>query len=104
MSSAVSFGIGEATSTITTFATRAVVQSIAHGASQGGLSSIQGGNFWSSFASGSISSLAASGWSGGNNLDANGDAIAGTGFSGIGGSSGVSMIAFGTISGGAGAA
>lgn len=39
-----------------------------------------------------------------NNLDANGDAIAGTGFSGIGGSSGVSMIAFGTISGGAGAA
>lgn len=103
MSSAASFGVGEFTSTITTLTTRIAVQSVLHGATQGGFASLQGGKFWNSFASGSVSSLAASGWSGGSNLNVDGEEILGTGFSGFGGSSGASMIAFGTVMGGVGA-
>jgi RHS repeat-associated protein len=93
MSSAVSFGVGEATSTISSFVLKATTESLLHGATQGGIASLQGGKFWNSFAAGSISSLAASSWTGGGQ------------WHGIGGGfaqSTIGTIAFGTISGGAG--
>ncbi|MFB9109791.1 hypothetical protein ACFFVK_14485, partial [Flavobacterium gyeonganense] len=76
------------------------------------MTAISGGKFWSGFASGALSSIAASAWSGGSTET--------TGFSkennwaygaktitheGIGSGTGTfGMIAFGTVSGGAGAA
>ena len=106
-SSAVTFGIGSAAGTITNFYVRTVVSAVAHGTFQGGVTAISGGKFWSGFAAGALSSIAASAWSGGSNLDVDGQPIAGTGMKGIGGSfanSGLGMISFGTVSGGVGAA
>jgi hypothetical protein len=104
----VTFGIGTAVGTIGNFFVRASVQALAHGVFQGGMTAMQGGNFWNGFAAGSISSIASSLWQGGFNhegLDAKGNMINPTkAFGGIGGTSGASMIAFGTIAGGAGAA
>lgn len=95
-SAAVTFGIGSACSTIGNFFVRAGVQAVAHGTFQGGMTAISGGKFWSGFAAGALSSIAASAWSGG-----------GTGeWQGIGGKladSGAGMIAFGTVAGGVGA-
>ncbi len=87
ISSGVSFGVGEVTECITSFALEATTASVLHGVTQGALTSMQGGKFWNSFASGSLSSLAASSW---------------TGVSGSFGQSAVGTIAFGTIAGGAG--
>lgn len=69
---------------------------------------VQGDNFWNGFAAGSISSLAASAWSGGSSFETTGNVTTETVHRGIGeilgmGGSG-GMIAFGTIAGGAGAA
>lgn len=90
MTSVASFGIGEAVETIKPLLLKATVQAVAHGTTQGGIGSImQGGKFWNGFASGSISSIASSGFGA---LPSNISR------------SGVGTIAFGTISGGAGAA
>ncbi|HEU4496920.1 MAG TPA: hypothetical protein VFR70_07705 [Flavobacterium sp.] len=62
---------------------------------------MQGGNFWTGFASGAISSLVSSAWGGGKMEKSN------TAWKGLGGNWGHSdfgTIAFGTVSGGAGAA
>jgi RHS repeat-associated protein len=95
--SAVTFGIGSAASTITNFYVRAAVSAVAHGTFQGGMTAISGGKFWSGFAAGALSSIAASAWSGGGSN---------SNYHGAGNfaSSGAGMIAFGTVSGGAGAA
>ncbi|WP_306350841.1 hypothetical protein [Flavobacterium sp. '19STA2R22 D10 B1'] len=77
-----------------------VFQALAHGTFQGGLSGVQGGNFWTGFASASISSMVGSVWSGGKL--ANGSTWKGAG--GSWGSGDFGTIAFGTVSGGAGAA
>ncbi|MBZ4043675.1 RHS repeat domain-containing protein [Flavobacterium hibisci] len=109
-SSAVTFGIGSAASTITNFYVRAAVSAVAHGTFQGGMSAMQGGKFWSGFASGALSSIASSAFGKGFNhegIDANGKMIKPTqvwGGAGKFASSGAGMIAFGTVSGGAGAA
>ncbi|WP_031457733.1 RHS repeat domain-containing protein, partial [Flavobacterium chungangense] len=95
--SAVTFGIGTAASTITNFYLRAAVSAVAYGTFQGGMTAISGGKFWSGFASGALSSIAASAWRGGGpNSNYHG--------AGNFASSGAGMIAFGTVSGGAGAA
>ncbi|MBC8883864.1 hypothetical protein H9X57_12460 [Flavobacterium piscinae] len=107
-SSLVTFGIGEATSTITNLVTRTAVQSLAHGTFQGIMSGVQGGDFMTGFASGSLSSLAASLWSGGDSIRDNGDfTMSRTEWSGLGGKFGQSttgILTFGTLAGGAGAA
>lgn len=107
-SSAVTFGIGSASSELfTNFFSRAAFSAVAHGTFQGGTTAISGGKFWSSFAEAAISSIAASAWTGGVSVDAEGNPIAGSGMKGIGGKSGNSgfgMIAFSTVSGGAVAA
>ena len=112
-SAAVTFGIGEAASSLfTNFFSKAAFQAAAHGTFQGTMSGIQGANFWTGFAAGALSSIAASAWSGGTTET--------TGFSqennwaygaktithaGLGAGTGTAgMIAFGTVMGGAGAA
>lgn len=107
-SSAVTFGIGNAaTSMFTNFYSRAAFQAVAHGTFQGTMTTISGGKFWSGFAAGALSSIASSVWSGGSSMDGygkNAHALTGTGMKGIGSSTGdLGMIAFGTVSGGAGA-
>lgn len=71
------------------------------------MSGLQGGDFWTGFASGSISSLASSLWSGGKNIsyDENNNVVVKTwdGFGGKFSQSTTGIIAFGTIAGGAGA-
>lgn len=69
---------------------------MAHGAFQGGMTSISAGKFWSGFASGALSSVAASAWSGGGSTSS---------YHGAGSfaESGVGMISFGTVAGGVGA-
>ncbi|QSB25550.1 RHS repeat-associated core domain-containing protein [Flavobacterium sp. CLA17] len=108
-SSLVTFGIGSAaTNLFTNFFSKAAFQAAAHGTFQGTMTAISGGKFWSGFAAGALSSAAAGIWSGGQSMDGlgkNANAIAGTGMKGIGGGMGdLGMIAFGTVSGGAGAA
>ncbi|MBZ4042639.1 RHS repeat-associated core domain-containing protein [Flavobacterium hibisci] len=117
-SAAVTYGIGSAASTITNFYVRAAVSAVAHGTFQGGMSAMQGGKFWSGFASGALSSIAASAWSGGSTTETNFETnsslteghfvtttYAHQGISGaIGANNVAGMIAFGTVSGGAGAA
>lgn len=112
-SAAVTFGIGSASSSLfTNFFSKAAFQALAHGTFQGTMTGIQGGNFWTGFAAGALSSIASSVWSGGTTET--------TGFSqennwaygaktithnGLGAGTGtVGMIAFGTVAGGAGAA
>jgi hypothetical protein len=84
---------------------------------QGGMTAVSGGKFWSGFAAGALSSIAASAWSGGSTVDTNfesnsslteGQFVTTTyTHQGIGGAlgadNGLGMIAFGTVSGGAGA-
>lgn len=93
---AITFGIGSIFSSSTTGLTAIgtalkskdilwLAQGIAHGVSQGVLSVVQGGDFWQGAAGGFFGSIGASGWSS------------------VAGSSGVSMIAFGALSGGIGA-
>lgn len=110
-SSAVTFGIGSASSALfSNFFSKAAFSAAAHGTFQGSMTAISGGKFWSGFASGALSSIAASAWSGGSSMSEagkNGVALPNTGMSGIGGDfakSGFGMITFGTVSGGAGAA
>jgi hypothetical protein len=63
------------------------------------MTAISGGKFWSGFAVGAASSIAFSVW----NVDMNGDKE-GLGWANNTRKSGAGMIAFGTVSGGAGAA
>ena len=100
ISSVVTSGIGTACQAITNVANKIVVQAVAHGTFQGVMSGIQGGSFVSGFAAGCLASLASSAFG----LDYNGKGKAGLGFAGKFRESGAGMIAFGTISGGAGAA
>lgn len=96
-SAAVTFGIGTAAGNLfTNFYSQAAFQAVAHGTFQGGMTAISGGKFWSGFAAGALSSIAASAWSGGG---------ATSNYHGAGNfaNSGVGMIAFGTVSGGVGA-
>ena len=115
VSSVITFGIGEGLNTITNFLTKTAVGALAHGTVQGGLSSIQGGNFWSGFASGSLSSVAASLWQGGSTSGCKWEGGLDGGFeysvrnyqgiSGfLGAKNGIGTVLFGAISGGAGAA
>lgn len=114
-SSAVTFGIGSAAGTISNYFVRAGVSAVAHGTFQGGMTAISGGKFWSGFAAGAISSIAASAWSGGNTVEtkfeANSSLTEGhfvtntfshQGISGaVGANNAIGMIVFGTVSGGA---
>jgi hypothetical protein len=101
-SAAVTFGIGTAAGNLfgaaTTFS-KAAFQALAHGTFQGTMSGLQGGNFWTGFAAGALSSIASSAFS----WDGNG-AAKGLGWGSSVRDSGAGMIAFGTVSGGAGAA
>lgn len=109
-SSAMTFGFGEMTATVTNFYARATAQAVLHASFNGGMTYIQGGKFWSGFAAGGISSLASSAFTGGENLNSESKPITGSGFKGanfkVFGSqlnqSTVGLLTFGTISGGAG--
>jgi hypothetical protein len=73
------------------------------------MTTVQGGNFWTGFAAGSLASVASSLYQGGQSTMVNSAGervgIAGTGLNSIGDNlGGAGMIAFGTIAGGAGAA
>jgi RHS repeat-associated protein len=103
------FGVGEAVGTIGNFWVKTAVSAVSHGTLQGGLSAIQGGNFWSGFASGSLSSVAASFWMG-NGSSATNNSMSGGGrcFEGLATTAGItnqsaSTILFGSIAGGVGA-
>lgn len=99
ISGAVTFGIGEYATSICQFGSRIAFQAVAHGTFQGMMSGIQGGDFWTGFAAGAISSAVSSLWAGGS-MDKGGA------WGGAGGSFGRSdfgTLAFGTIAGGAGA-
>lgn len=100
LSGAVTFGIGEWTKTISTFALKATTQALAHGVFQGTLSGIQGGGFWSGFASGSLSSIASSLYAGVGPDQAGWHGLAGC--SALNTNTG--MIIFGSVMGGAGSA
>ncbi|CAD0004193.1 RHS repeat-associated core domain-containing protein [Flavobacterium salmonis] len=106
-SSAVTYGIGSAsTSLFTNFYSQAAFQAVAHGTFQGSMTAISGGKFWSGFAAGALSSIASSAWSGGDTITDNGNyTMSLTKHAGLGAGTGdLGMIAFGTVSGGAGAA
>ncbi|HEU4496925.1 MAG TPA: RHS repeat-associated core domain-containing protein, partial [Flavobacterium sp.] len=101
ISGAVTNGIGSYAESIKQLGSRIVFQALAHAFFQGTVSGVQGGNFWTGFASGAISSLVSSAWGGGKMEKSN------TAWKGLGGNWGHSdfgTIAFGTVSGGAGAA
>ena len=109
LTSAATFGIGEMTEAIKSLATKVLVQAAAHGAWQGTFAAIQGGDFWQGAAAGVLSSLASSAWQGGQNriIDAcGGESV--SNYQGLGNMLGISgsasMITFGTIMGGVGAA
>ncbi|KAF2515009.1 hypothetical protein EYY60_02830 [Flavobacterium zhairuonense] len=105
-SSAVTFGIGSASTTIfSNFYSQAAFQAVAHGTFQGSMTAISGGKFWSGFAAGALSSIAASAWSGGTTTTKYCDGVKGTvTHAGLGkGTGDIGMIAFGTVSGGVGA-
>ncbi|MEC4049000.1 RHS repeat-associated core domain-containing protein [Flavobacterium sp. SUN046] len=106
-SATVTYGIGEYAKGLGNFYASATFAALAHGTFQGALSSEQGGKFWSGFAAGSIASIAASAWGGGNSTIANADGTITTiTHQGIGASIGMNSnfgtIAFGTVMGGAG--
>ena len=118
-SSAVTFGIGSASSALfSNFYSQAAFSAAAHGTFQGSMTAISGGKFWSGFAAGALSSIASSAWSGGStvetNFEANSSLTSGhfvtntfshQGLSGaLGANNVIGMVAFGTVSGGAGAA
>ncbi|HEU4495600.1 MAG TPA: hypothetical protein VFR70_00970 [Flavobacterium sp.] len=101
ISGAATNGIGTYASTIPQLGSRIAIQALSHAFFQGTVSGVQGGNFWTGFASGAISSVVSSVWGGGKMEKSN------TAWKGLGGSWGHSdfgTIAFGTVSGGAGAA
>ncbi|KQB37713.1 RHS repeat-associated core domain-containing protein [Flavobacterium aquidurense] len=112
-SSAVTFGIGSASSALfTNFYSQAAFSAAAHGTFQGGMTAISGGKFWSGFAAGALSSMAASAWSGGSSAPEThsfgGASFTETfnhqGLSGVlGANNSLGMVAFGTVSGGVGA-
>ena len=97
ITAAVTFGVGEWVSGIDNLFLRTGVQAISHGVVQGGFSHLQGGTFLSGFASGSLSSIASTMWSGGQH---------GSKFiKGFGSSAGeAGAVFFATMTGGAGAA
>ena len=98
-SGAFTFGIGSASLNLcANIYAKAVFSAIAHGMVQGTMSGIQGGSFWSGFAAGALSSIAASSWS----IDGNG-AQEGLGWAGNIRSSEPGMVTFGTVIGGASA-
>ena len=106
-SAAVTYGIGSAAGSLfTNFYSQAAFQAAAHGTFQGSMTAISGGEFWSGFAAGALSSIAASAWSGGDTITDNGNyTMSMTKHAGLGAGTGdLGMIAFGTVSGGAGAA
>jgi RHS repeat-associated protein len=92
VSGAVTFGIGEGFSAMGNFAGNfgtEALRGVAHGLAQGGISELQGGDFWQGFTSGTLGSWAGSGYS------ALGlDETLGT----------AGMLGFGALSGGIGAA
>lgn len=100
VSGAVTFGIGEAAQSICQFAVRLTFQAFAHGFIQGSMTGIQGGNFWQGFSAGAVSSMVSTVWSGGefNN------SYVWKGIGGAWGSNDFGLLAFGTVSGGVGAA
>jgi len=111
-SAAVTFGIGTAAVNLfANFYSQAAFQAAAHGTFQGSMTTISGGKFWSGFAAGALSSMAASAWSGGstettgfsqeNNWAYGAKTITHTGLGA--GTGTIGMIAFGTVSGGVGA-
>lgn len=109
-SAAVTFGIGSAaTSMFTNFYSQAAFQAAAHATFQGSMTAANGGNFWSGFAAGAVSSMLSSAWSGGstNSYYECVDRTFTTTHQGISGFLGAKstfgMIAFGTLSGGAAA-
>ena len=105
ISGAVTFGIGQAMSSITQVGLRITAQALAHGTFQGSMAGIQGGDFLSNFAAGAISSVAASFYGGSGYTNEAGKFVSQTqGFNGIIGGGNIGMIAFGSVSGGAGAA
>lgn len=109
---AVTFGIGSACSTITNFYMESCVEAVSNGVFQGGMAGVQGGNFWSGFAAGALSSVASSAWKGGSSAP---ETYSFGGYSttieythkGISGALGMNnswgLLVFGSISGGAGA-
>ncbi|WP_017495376.1 RHS repeat-associated core domain-containing protein [Flavobacterium sp. WG21] len=118
-SSAVTFGIGSASSALfSNFYSQAAFSAAAHGTFQGSMTAISGGKFWSGFAAGALSSIASSAWNGGSTVETKfetnsslteGHFVSNTfshqGISGaLGANNTIGMIAFGTVSGGAGAA
>lgn len=110
VSAGISYGIGTIASGIGNFTTRATFQAVAHGVTQGGMTALQGGKFWSGFAAGSVSSVMSSLWRGGDSYKKVGDVWApdfANDFKGIGGAwanSTTGTMFFGSISGGAAAA
>ena len=107
-SAAVTFGIGSASSAMfSNFYSQAAFQAVAHGTFQGGMTAINGGNFWQGFAAGALSSIASSAWSGGSSFDTVGDVTTETVTKGLssaaGLNNGVGTILFGTLAGGGGA-
>ncbi|WP_347053734.1 RHS repeat-associated core domain-containing protein [Flavobacterium olei] len=105
-SAVVTYGIGSAaTSLFTNFYSQAAFQAAAHGTFQGSMTAISGGKFWSGFAAGALSSIAASAWNGGTTTTKYCDGVTGTvTHAGLGvGTGDLGMIAFGTVSGGVGA-
>ncbi|TQM39469.1 hypothetical protein BC670_0267 [Flavobacterium branchiophilum] len=70
------------------------------------MTAVNGGSFWNGFAAGALSSIASSAWSGGETITDNGNyTMSMTKHAGLGAGTGdIGTIAFGTLSGGAGAA
>lgn len=107
VSAGISYGIGSAVVGINNLYVRATVQALAHGTAQGTLTAIQGGKFWTGFATGSLSSVMSSLWEGGYHYKDNGNyTMSKVRINGIGGAEpgSIGTIFFGSISGGAGAA
>ena len=112
ISGAISFGIGEAVTGITSFWAKAGLQAGMHGMKSGMMSAIEGGDFLSGFAAGAISSLVSSGVEalgtdfskgfGQLGVDKDGGAIMGFAKNSFGSGSAIKavMIASGGLSGG----
>ena len=110
VSAGFSYGIGTAATHINNFFVRASAQALAHGITQGGMTALQGGKFWSGFAAGAVSSIMSSVWQGGQSEWQNpftGEKHTYTAFKGLGNgftNKTVGTMFFGTISGAAAAA
>ena len=106
-SAAVTFGIGSGANSMFTSmqsatwqqVARGAMQALMHGAFQGTMAAIQGGNFWNGAAAGALSSIASSAFG----FDGNGKDTAGLGWADSVRGHGAGMIAFGTVAGGVGA-